>query len=374
MVVKPAKIAVILVILVFLLMAACSKQSETPFDYPFVQKLQIKRVQNEPYSDYKAFYVLTEDFEPQVETVSDIDSMREVLRFALDLSLQHKIPWTHFIDVNSLSAAFTSGDEQVKQKCLDMISDLKLMVASGDDCQLHLHGTLNRKLLDFLKEQEKLRAKSLKVETFEGYRQNRSFYFNSVYTQGYRDMVTSLSYGKRLLEKSVYDNNKEVIAFRAGGWDHGSSSQDTFLYFSALIDSGLKINSGLTTGEVGAQEWRVGHDPGQNLAAVTIGENAITEISPTARPRGYVNPVLPVDLEKLANSVNDEMAVIVSVYHLNALQTVSSSDERSQPQQEIQKQREELSRHFQIVSDLASRKILYPITMRELSEIINRQR
>ena len=91
--------------------------------------------------------------------------------------------------------------------------------------------------------------------------------------------MTSLIYGKHFLEGILYDGKKEVIAFRPGGWDHGSSSQDTFLYFNALSESGLLANSGLATGEFGTQNWRVGNAPGHNLALVKVGERSITEIS-----------------------------------------------------------------------------------------------
>src|SRR5262249_30226404 len=152
-------------------------------------------------------------------------------------------------------------------------------------------------------------------------------FFNSFYRQGYRNMVASLTYGKRLLETSIYDGQKPILAFRPGGWDHGSSDLDTLLYFHALRDAGLIANSGLSSGEFGSQNWRIGNDPGRNLATVSAGEKTVLEVSPTAGPGGYVNPVLPSDLAKLANSVKDEMPVIVAVYHLGALQRAKGEDQ-----------------------------------------------
>ncbi|HXG91325.1 MAG TPA: hypothetical protein VNN73_03025 [Blastocatellia bacterium] len=368
----------ILISLPFLFIIACSKQkTENPFTYPFVEEFHIKRQPDKPYSEYRAFYLLTEDFEPRVESSADVDRIREVLQYASSLSLQYKVPWTHFVDVNTLAPAFISDDEKLKQVSLDMIGDLKIMIANGDDCQLHLHGPINRELLDLLRSEEKLRVKPSGAESLQGYRQRKSFFFHSFYAQGYRDLVTSLIYGKHFLEKSVYDGNKTVLAFRPGGWDHGSSSQDTFLYFNALSESGLIANSGLVTGEFGTQNWRVGNDPGHNIATVNIGEKSILEISPTAGPGGYINPVLTNDLEKLVDSASDEMVVIVSVFHLSALQKIDSNGEqqtnRQQSSEELQKQREALARHFQTVADLVSRKILYPITLRELIAVISEQ-
>lgn len=375
---RRATIVLILIIVLFLLVTACSKQKpENPFTYPFVKELHIKREAGKPYSEYRAFYLLTEDFEPRVETAADVDHIRDVLQYALGLSSQYKIPWTHFVDVNTLAAAFVSDDQQLKQQCLKMIADLKLMVGNGDDCELHLHGPVNGDLVEFWKSQERLRVRPSGAKTLEGYRQRRSFFFHSFYAEGYRDLVASLKYGKRILEQSVYEGKQEVVAFRPGGWDHGSSLQDTFLYFNALRESGLIANSGLVTGEFGSQNWTVGNKPGHNIATMSIGEDRIIEVSPTSGPGGYVNPVLPNDLERLAGSLTDEMAVIVSVYHLGALQKFDYTDERqadpTRSSEEIQKQRDALERHFRTVGDLISRKILYPIKLRELLAIITEQ-
>ena len=354
--------------LVLLLAIACSKSTpENPFKYPFVTPFHLKPQQGKPYSSYKAFYLLTEDFEPRVESPSDIENIRDVLKFASDLSSRNKIQWTHFVDVNALSPAFVSEDQQLKTSCQAMIADLKAMSGGGDDCELHLHGPLVPQLMDFASAQDKLHIKGSAVENAQPYRQRQSFFFNSFYRSGYRQLVASLTYAKKLLEQAVYDGQKEVIAFRPGGWDHGSTSQDTFLYFEALSASGLMANSGLSIGHFGGPDWRIGNDPGRNLATVTVGEKQLFEVSPTAGPGGYVNPVSPSDLAKLASSLREEMSVIVAVYHLGALQQTAGSEA------DINKQREALEEHFKNVAELASRTIVYPITLRALLEIMSEQ-
>ena len=357
-----------------ILTGACSKPApENPFDYPFIRTLHLKRETNKPYSDYKAFYVLTEDFEPLVDTAFEMDRARDLLKFASALSATHKIPWTHFVDVNSLAAAFTSSDQDLKQRTQKLIDALKQMVEAGDDCELHLHGPLNRALLDQLRSQEKQHLRG-SDEAVERYRQRRSFFYQSFYREGFRELVASLTYGKRFLEDSLYGGEKQVLAFRPGGWDHGSTSADTLLYFQALNDSGLIANSGLSIGDFGGKNWRVGNDPGSNIAIVAIGDKKLLEVSPTAGPGGYINPVLPSDLAKLAVSVQDEMAVIVSVYHLGALQPADrNSTKAGRPDSEIQAEREALEQHFKTVANLAEQKILYPITLRALLAIISEQ-
>jgi hypothetical protein len=249
-----------------------------------------------------------------------------------------------------------------------MIADLKTMSGGGDDCELHLHGPLVPQLMDYVGSHDKIHLKGSAVEDAQPYRQRQSFFFQSFYRSGYRQLVASLTYGKRLLEQTIYDGQKEVIAFRPGGWDHGSTSQDTLLYFEALDASGLIANSGLSTGHFGGPDWRVGNDPGRNLATVAVGQKQIFEVSPTAGPGGYVNPASTNDFAKLASSVSNEMPVIVAVYHLGALQTPGND------LGELQAERVALERHFKMVADLAAEKVLYPLTLRNLIEIISEQR
>lgn len=367
------RFSVFVILLFFLLVNGCSKPApENPFSYPFIEQLHLKRQAGKPYSDYNAFYLLTEDFEPVVGSRSALESIRDVLKFAAGLSSTYKVPWTHFVEANGLAPAFVSDDQELKQRCREMIGDLKAITEAGDDCELHLHGPLNRELLEQLKSEDKLHLRR-SGETPATYRQRRSFFYQSFYREGYRELVESLTYGKRLLEKSLYDGQKEVLAFRPGGWDHGSSDRDTLLYFNALSDSGLIVNSGLSTGEFGGQNWRVGNDPGRNLATVLVGEKRLFEVSPTAGPGGYINPVLPHDLKKLAGSVSDEMKVIVAVYHLGALQQLKRGSGDAQPRSdaELQSERRTLEQHFKTVADLTAAKVLYPITLRELLAILS---
>ena len=364
-----------LIALTFLQMAGCSKQTaENPFSYPFIRPLHLKREAGKPYSEYRAFYVLTEDFEPAVESASDLDGIREVLKFASDLSSQYNIPWTHFVDVNALGPAFLSDDQQLKQRCQAMIADLARMTDAGDDCELHLHGPMSRELLDYVRADEKLHINQSGIDEARSYRQRKSFFFQSFHLQGYRQLVSSLSYGKKLLERCIYDGKKQVLAFRPGGWDHGSSAEDTLVYFLALSAAGLTANSGLSTGNFGDPNWRVGNDPGHNLATVLAGEELLFEVSPTAGPGGYVNPVLPSDLNKLSRSINDEMVVIVVVYHLAALQrSTRAPDDLNRSEADLQKEREALEMHFKTVADLTAAKVLYPVTLRELLATISEQ-
>jgi hypothetical protein len=361
-------------------LGGCSRRpAENPFDYPFIKTVHVPRQTGKPYSDYKALYLLTEDFEPVIKNLEDLRQIDDALALASDLTSRYNVPWTHFVDVNVLAPAFIGDDKQLKDGTRELISRLSCMTAAGDDCQLHLHGSIDRQLLDYMRSQEKLHPKVGEIDSAEPYRLRRSFFFNSFYREGFRDLVTGLTYGKLLLEQAVYDGKCQVLAFRPGGWDHGSSSSNAYIYFAALGASGLSANSGLATGEFGGESFQVGGAPGNNIAKVHVGDRCITEVSPTSGPGGYVNPALPCNLEKLAGSRKGELTIIVSVYHLSALQksAVESAEGASLSAQSFEaeagKAREALDRHFQQVADLHARKILYPVTIREALSIIAEQ-
>jgi hypothetical protein len=369
----------VLILLASLTCGCAKRKPEDPFSYPFVRQLQIKRQSDQPYSDYKAFYVLTEDFEPLTGSTTDVDQIREAIAFASNLSSTYGIPWTHFVDANTLAPAYVSADPEIKQRCQAMVSDLKQLVKGGDDCELHFHGQIDARLLDLLRSQNKLHIKSIGVESTD-YRQRRSFFFRSFYYEGYRGMVATLSYGKMFLEQAIYDGQEQVLAFRPGGWDHGASSQDTRLYFSALSDAGLIANSGLSFGDFGTPDFGVGNSPGGNVATVTVGDKSITELSPTRAPGDYVNPVLFQHLDRLVGgSAAGSMPVIMSVYHLGGLQQTRfeqgevRQEETEQFNADLEKSREALQRHFQEMADLRSKKVFYPITLRKLLSIIRQQ-
>jgi hypothetical protein len=377
---NPIKGRLVVLALIIVSYGGCSRRApENPFTYSFIRTIHIPRQPGKPYSDYKALYLLTEDFEPVIRSRDDLQQIDDALGLASDLTSQYGVPWTHFVDVNVLAPAYIGDEPEIKNGTREVINRLACMTAAGDDCELHLHGSMDRQLLDYMRSQEKLHPKVDEIDDAEPYRLRRSFFFNSFYRQGFRDLVTGLTYGKLLLEKAVYDGKAPVLAFRPGGWDHGSSSSNAYLYFAALGASGLSANSGLATGEFGGDNFQVGGTPGNNVATVQAGGRSITEISPTSGPGGYVNPVLPCDLEKLANAKKGELAIIVSVYHLSALQRASmesaegaAASHRSYEEQLIEA-RQALDRHFRRVADLRGKKMLYPVTVREALSIISEQ-
>jgi hypothetical protein len=54
-------------------------------------------------------------------------------------------------------------------------------------------------------------------------------------------------------------------AFRAGGWDHGSSETEVRSYVTGIRRSGFAIDSSATSGTYGTRSWRVGAPYGENI-------------------------------------------------------------------------------------------------------------
>lgn len=66
-------------------------------------------------------------------------------------------------------------------------------------------------------------------------------------------------------------------AFRAGGWDYGSSPGDLAIYLEGLAAAGFEVDSTACSGAFGTQSWRIGAPFGHNAFALSDG---LIEIAP----------------------------------------------------------------------------------------------
>ena len=57
----------------------------------------------------------------------------------------------------------------------------------------------------------------------------------------------------------------EMLAFRAGGWDYGSSSDDLRVYTDALSHAGYRVDSSACSGTFGTESWRMGAEYQSNI-------------------------------------------------------------------------------------------------------------
>jgi hypothetical protein len=68
------------------------------------------------------------------------------------------------------------------------------------------------------------------------------------------------------------------LAFRAGGWDYGSTQDDVMDYLAALVESDFSFESGAVTGTYGTRGYRIGLPFGQNVFPLIP---PLIEVAPT---------------------------------------------------------------------------------------------
>src|SRR5260370_28961844 len=112
---NPIKVCLIALALLPLLVGGCSKRAaENPFTYPFIKTIHLHRQPGKPYSDYKALYLLTEDFEPIIKSQEDLQQIQDALGLASDLTSRYSVPWAHCVYVNVLAPVYIGDDPLLK--------------------------------------------------------------------------------------------------------------------------------------------------------------------------------------------------------------------------------------------------------------------
>jgi len=113
-----------------------------------------------------------------------------------------------------------------------------------------------------------------------GYGKRKSLFFDAVHRHRLR-LAAWLTTVREVHEKVLSDagcRRPAVQAFRAGGWDYGSTPQETELYLDSLASAGFAIDSSACRGTFGTATWRVGADFGRNVFRLTHG---LLEVAPT---------------------------------------------------------------------------------------------
>jgi hypothetical protein len=112
-----------------------------------------------------------------------------------------------------------------------------------------------------------------------GYRKRPSL-FHSVVHSRRMDLGHWLATVRRLGDQLAKDMGRPPslpTAFRAGGWDYGSSREDLGLYLGALRRAGYAIDSSACTGAYGTRSWRLGAPFGRNTFRCAEG---LVEVAP----------------------------------------------------------------------------------------------
>jgi hypothetical protein len=152
----------------------------------------------------------------------------------------------------------------------DFLRQVKLLDTTGVRFYPHNHGLFDP--------DTGLQA-GVKPQTVPGYDKRASFFYDVVHRHGLELRV----WLRRLLEH--YDEFVEEaglqrphqLAFRAGGWDHGSGPSESSIFVNAVSDVGFVYDSSASSGVYGTRTFRVGAPYGSNLLQLTP---SLAEVAP----------------------------------------------------------------------------------------------
>jgi len=98
------------------------------------------------------------------------------------------------------------------------------------------------------------------------YRKRKSLFYDAVYRHGLDlgDWLTTIRTTHQMLLADAGCRIPRWPAFRAGGWDYGSTRQDVERYLDALRSAGFAIDSSACAGVFETATWRVGSVFGSN--------------------------------------------------------------------------------------------------------------
>lgn len=164
-----------------------------------------------------------------------------------------------------------------------------------------------------------------------GYRKRISFYYDVVHREGlplrsWLELVGA-SYRRFLADAGLPEPPRG--AFRAGGWDNGSTAEELRDYVESLTALGYAFDSSATSGEFGTRTWKIGAPCGENVFGLRGG---VTEVAPTfsldcdapAGLRGGVRGMRAALIESRALAVRPRPGIITTVLHFDHLFRASS--------------------------------------------------
>lgn len=127
---------------------------------------------------------------------------------------------------------------------------------------------------------ERSTPKAERERPVHGYPKRPSMYFDIAYRNGktFREWLPTLTraYDEFLQDAGIA--RPGALAFRAGGWDYGSTKADVADYLEALVAEGFAFESGAVSGIRGTRSWRLGAPFGSNTFELVP---PLVEVAPT---------------------------------------------------------------------------------------------
>jgi len=112
------------------------------------------------------------------------------------------------------------------------------------------------------------------------YPKRPSMYYDIAYRNGmtFREWLPTLmrTFDEFLEEAKI--GRPLALAFRAGGWDYGSTRDDVSDYLDGLVAGGFAFESGATAGVRGTRSWRIGAPFSANMFKLVP---PLIEVAPT---------------------------------------------------------------------------------------------
>jgi hypothetical protein len=138
------------------------------------------------------------------------------------------------------------------------LDGMRAMVRSGAAIYPHNHGIFDSRTG---------RQARSRPQHVRGYRKRASFFYDVVHRHG-ANLGEWL--GQLLDHYDQFVDDAEIprperLAFRAGGWDHGATREESALYIDAVCDAGFAYDSSVSSGNFGTKDFRIGASFGSNI-------------------------------------------------------------------------------------------------------------
>jgi hypothetical protein len=113
-----------------------------------------------------------------------------------------------------------------------------------------------------------------------GYPKRPSMYYDLAYRNGatFREWLPKLMQAYDQFLEDAHISRPAALAFRAGGWDYGSTEADVGDYLEGLVAGGFAYESGAVRGIRGTRSWRIGASFGSNTFRLVP---PLIEVAPT---------------------------------------------------------------------------------------------
>ena len=152
----------------------------------------------------------------------------------------------------------------------NFLEQIKILHSSGARFYPHNHG--------FFDPETGLQAPH-RPQLIQNYGKRASFFYDVVHRHrmDLRDWLVQLlvHYDDFLNEAGM--RRPLHPTFRAGGWDHGSSAEESLQYVSAVSDAGFMYDSSASRGVFGTKTFHVGEPFGYNVFLLT---SSLVEVAP----------------------------------------------------------------------------------------------